>query len=56
MVPASWAVVFYNYTPVLALGFAISIALYWLVYLRLTQFRWCLVPRIQKSKLREEFV
>ena len=56
MVPASWAVVFYNYTPVLVLGFAISIALYWLVYLRLTQFRWCLVPRIQKSKLREEFV
>jgi membrane protein YdbS with pleckstrin-like domain len=54
LVPAGWAVIFYNNTPALVLGFVISIALYWVVYLRLTQFRWCFAPRALKSKRQEE--
>lgn len=39
--PASWAVVFFDNTLMLALGFAFSIFVYAALYARLTQFRWC---------------
>jgi len=39
--PALWAVIFYDSATVLALGFIVSIVLYRVIYMRLTQFRWC---------------
>ena len=39
--PCCWAVVFYENTAVLVLGFVISVVLYRMLYMRLTQFRWC---------------
>ena len=47
LVPACWAVVFYNNTVALFFGFLVFIVLYKLLYMRLTQFRWC-----WKSKAR----
>lgn len=40
VVPAVWAVIFYDNTGALLLGFVASICLYAAVYRRLTQFRW----------------
>lgn len=41
LVPACWAVVFYDNTVALVLGFVVCIVLYRMLYMRLTQFRWC---------------
>jgi hypothetical protein len=40
-VPATWAVVFAENTPLLVIGFMTSLFGYTAVYARLTQFRWC---------------
>ena len=40
LIPAGWAVIFYNNTAAFILGFVICIALYQMLYVRLTQFRW----------------
>lgn len=45
LLPASIAVVWPTSTPVLVGGFLLSACVYWAIYLRLTQFRWCLVPQ-----------
>lgn len=49
LLPALWAVIFYNNTLLLVVGFEISIVLYRLVYMRLTQFRWCWTAVTLKS-------
>lgn len=54
LVPASWAVIFYNNTVALLLGFVVAITLYRALYLRLTQFRWCFAPRALKSQPQNE--
>ena len=40
LVPAVWAVIFYNNTEALLFGFVVSMGLYAAFYTRLTQFRW----------------
>lgn len=42
--PACWAIVFAQDTPMLIVGFALAILAYAAVYARLTQFRWCFSP------------
>jgi len=42
VVPAAIAVIFYYSTATLIFGFAVSAIIYRLIYLRLTQFKWCL--------------
>lgn len=49
-IPACWAVVFYDNTAALVLGFAVSILLYRVLYMRLTQFRWCFNPATLTTK------
>jgi UDP-N-acetylmuramyl pentapeptide phosphotransferase/UDP-N-acetylglucosamine-1-phosphate transferase len=43
--PAGWAVVFAQNTPMLVLGFCVAIFTYSVIYARLTQFCWCLSSR-----------
>ena len=42
LLPATIAALWYESSTVLCAGFAFSAFIYWLIYLRLTQFRWCL--------------
>lgn len=42
LLPASLAVLWYDSSFILFTGFVFSALVYWIVYLRLTQFRWCL--------------
>lgn len=42
LLPASLAVLWYDTSFILFTGFVFSAFVYWLIYLRLTQFRWCL--------------
>lgn len=42
--PAGWAIVFAQDTPMLIVGLALFILAYAAVYARLTQFRWCFSP------------
>lgn len=51
VVPAAIAVIWSNSTGMLIGGFLTSAALYRLIYLRLTQFRWCVTPNTRKSSL-----
>ncbi|MGC3982215.1 MAG: glycosyltransferase [Steroidobacteraceae bacterium] len=41
-IPAATSIALYKHTPALILGFAASAVLYRIIYLRLTQFKWCL--------------
>jgi UDP-N-acetylmuramyl pentapeptide phosphotransferase/UDP-N-acetylglucosamine-1-phosphate transferase len=50
LVPAIWAITFQLDTGMLILGFLLSTALYWLLYLRLSQFKWCVTPLNGKSR------
>lgn len=50
LVPAVWGVVFQQHTSMLVAGFVFSAVLYWLIYLRLTQFSWCLTPVTRKAQ------
>ena len=55
LLPAAYAVRWPKDTLALVLGFAVYALLYFLVYARLTQFRWCLLPatvRRQNSAIR----
>ena len=54
--PAAWAVVFCQSTPILALGFALAIVGYAAVYARLTQFRWCFSARTLMPSVGRPFV
>ena len=40
-IPAMWALNFVENTPMLAVGFGLSVFVYAALYARLTQFRWC---------------
>jgi len=42
--PAFWAVVFFDNVWMLALGFISAASVYWAIYQRLTQFKWCFEP------------
>jgi len=42
LLPAAIATLWYESSVVLGAGFAFSAFVYWAIYLRLTQFRWCL--------------
>ncbi|MDP3759103.1 MAG: glycosyltransferase [Ramlibacter sp.] len=50
LIPACWAIAFQKDNAMLALGFLFSSMLYWLLYLRLTQFSWCLTPRTARGR------
>ena len=56
LVPACWAVVFYNNTIALLIGFLVSIILYRMLYMRLTQFCWCWKPMARKSAKTNPFL
>lgn len=43
--PAGWAILFYDKTLVLALGFVIAAVTYTIIYARITQFIWVMLPR-----------
>lgn len=50
--PAIMAVCWFNQTPKLAAGLCLAACIYWAVYMRLTQFRWCFSPvlgRVQRA-------
>jgi hypothetical protein len=51
LVPAIWAVSFPLDTKMLVVGFLLSATLYWLLYLRLTQFNWCFTPLTGRTRL-----
>lgn len=40
-IPAVWAIIFVENTPMLAVGFGLAVFVYAALYARLTQFRWC---------------
>jgi UDP-N-acetylmuramyl pentapeptide phosphotransferase/UDP-N-acetylglucosamine-1-phosphate transferase len=48
-VPAFAATRWFSQTPRLMVAFLVSAGLYWIIYLRLTQFRWCLVPSTTRN-------
>ncbi len=49
-IPVAWAVSF-PYNPwLLALGMAVSAGLYWAVYQRLSQFKWCFEPSTMQGQ------
>ena len=59
--PAIWAVIFFDNTLILALGFAFSVFVYAALYARLTQFRWCfsaatLRPLINRPAVNADYV
>jgi hypothetical protein len=43
-IPAIWAVVCFDRILLLALGFVASAGIYWAIYQRLSQFKWCFEP------------
>lgn len=49
LLPAALAVLWYELSLVLLAGFVFSACVYWLIYLRLTQFRWCLRAAVARS-------
>jgi len=42
--PAIWAVIFFDHIGWLALGVIVAAAVYWAIYQRLSQFKWCFEP------------
>ena len=44
MIPVAWAVLSYAHVWLLALGLILSAGVYWGIYQRLSQFKWCFEP------------
>lgn len=51
LLPAAIATLWYESSVVLGAGFAFSALVYWVIYLRLTQFRWCLTPAASRLEV-----
>jgi UDP-N-acetylmuramyl pentapeptide phosphotransferase/UDP-N-acetylglucosamine-1-phosphate transferase len=49
-IPAAWAVFFYSNTAALIFGLLMFVVFYRMLYVRLTQFRWCIFFAVPASK------
>ena len=50
-IPVVWSVVCYQNMWLLAVGFVVSAGIYWAIYNRLSQFKWCIKP--STTRLRQ---
>jgi UDP-N-acetylmuramyl pentapeptide phosphotransferase/UDP-N-acetylglucosamine-1-phosphate transferase len=46
MFPVTWAIMFFDQPLLLAFGLFLSAIIYWMIYQRLTQFKWCRLTSI----------
>jgi UDP-N-acetylmuramyl pentapeptide phosphotransferase/UDP-N-acetylglucosamine-1-phosphate transferase len=51
VIPVIWAVAFAHSPWILSLGMAASAALYWAIYQRLSQFKWCFEPSTMQPQV-----